>query len=124
MSKMKVTAKELAGIQNIDGLMANTVLRWLELQGVAKIVDHRKSSAGRGRSSAVFELSEKIGSINMKERLADRPAKDEKSAEPAASEPADESASDTVAESAVEPAAESAAESAESAAPAVEPAAE
>ena len=65
MKTMRVTVKELAEMTGVDGVTVNSFLRFMELKGVAKIVDHRKSSAGRGRSSSVYEIPEKIGNLDL-----------------------------------------------------------
>lgn len=57
---MKVTAKEFAAQQNIDPVMANSVLNFLETKQVATVVEHRKSATGKGRSAKVYEVPDTI----------------------------------------------------------------
>ena len=59
-NKMKCSVKELAAQLKVDYAVAQGVIKFLESQGQATVVEKRKSASGKGKPSNIYEIPETV----------------------------------------------------------------
>jgi predicted transcriptional regulator len=57
---MRVTAVEFAEAQGVKQPVASAILKFLEGKGAAKVVEKRPAKGGKGRSSNVYEMEDRL----------------------------------------------------------------
>lgn len=60
---MKLTVKEVAELSGVNPIDCGGFIRFAEAKGLAKIVEQRKSSSGKGKPSNVYQIDERLSSI-------------------------------------------------------------